>query len=273
MSSITRDFPNLQAHLLSLSDGVASGLIYIEQLAATSGKVVGCPNARRPWLLSVSEQKHLAVSWQPDCKMWACPYCGEKNRRRLVARAYNGASNLMREGQSLAFFTVTAHEKLDAAQSIVVWPKAWKKLHARLKYACPGFAYLAVPELHQDGRMHLHGLMTNPPSLRWLKDNARACGFGYQDDMQEAYSAGVAGYIAKYSAKMLQFSNFPKGTRHYRASQNWPKLPVMENAGNVYTIALDKRQPIGDQLSEWAYDGYDVIIEFSHNFWNMLAGQ
>lgn len=271
VSSIPQTPHDLEARLLLLPDGAASGLIYIEQLAA--GSETGCNRATRPYLLSWNRHKRIAVIWRPDCKTWGCSNCGEINRRRLVARAYHGAAKFMREGRKLAFFTITSHERLSAAATLEIWPKAWSKLRKRLARLHADFAYLAVPELHKDGRLHMHGLMTDPPTLRWLKDNARACGLGYQDDLQEAYSLGVAGYIAKYSAKMLQFSNFPKGTRRFRTSQNWPKLPMLEPDPDVDTIPLSKDQPLAAQIRDWLDDGYDVVYEQSNSFWEYLSGR
>lgn len=177
---------------------------------------------------------------------------------------------MLASGKRLAFVTLTSHEKLGAQQSVAVWPKAWKKLHERLRRAVPDTEYLFVPELHRDGRMHAHGIVTDAPARRWWKDEARACGFGYQDDMQEAETLRVVGYMAKYSAKCLESDKFPRGTRRFRASQGWPKLPAMDPDPRIITRKLDPSLTMEEQTAPMLRDGYSVLVAYSGNFWHWL---
>jgi len=64
---------------------------------------------------------------------------------------------------------------------------------------------------------------------RWLKDNARSCGFGYQCDVSvfdndDAIKFAVW-YTTKYLSKSLEITQWPKHFRRIRTSRNWPVLP------------------------------------------------
>src|SRR5690606_11592533 len=139
---------------------------------------------------------------------------------------------------------------------------AWKKLHERLRRAVADPQYLFVPELHKTGRMHAHGLVVDAPDKRWWKDNARASGFGHQDDMQEAETLRVVGYLAKYTAKTLENDKFPKGTRRYRASRGWPDLEKYQAGGDLVTSKLDPSLTIEEQTAALHSDGYAIVQDY-----------
>lgn len=267
--SIIPDASSLTQHaLMQLPDAEGGGLIFIEQLHGLPLKT--CKNAARPTLLTYSKSEGLAVIWRPDCNMWNCPYCGEKKRKRLVALGYLGAASFLTAGKRIGFVTLTSHEKLGAHQSVKVWPMAWKTLHMRLRRAAPGTEYLFVPELHRTGKMHAHGLVIDAPAKRWWKDNARACGFGYQDDMQEAESLRVVGYLAKYTAKTLEHDKFPRGTRRYRASQGWPKLEQYMTGGDLTTRKLDPSLTVQEQTSDLLKNGVKVVQDYDGLIWSLF---
>ena len=267
--SILPDLSGVAQHaLMQLPDAEGGGLIFIEQLAAMPLKT--CKNAARPTLVTYSPSERLAVVWRPDCNMWNCPYCGERKRKRLVALGYYGAASFLGSGRTLGFITLTSHEKLGAYQSIKVWPDAWDKLRKRLNRAAPGTEYLFVPELHKTGKMHAHGLVADAPGKRWWKDNARACGFGYQDDMQEAETLRVVGYLAKYTAKTLEHDKFPRGTRRYRASYGWPKLEQYVTGGDLTTRKLDPSKTVQEQTADLLNDGVKVVQDYDGLIWSLF---
>jgi len=243
----------------------ASGLIYIEQLHAV------CENPQRPYLLAVNDTTRAAVIFRPDCKLWTCPICGENRARRLVALGLHGLASFAAENRSTGFVTITSHERLGPEASIAVWPKAWKKLHARLKRAAPGTEYLFIPELHVDGRVHAHGLVIDAPAERWWKDNARACGFGFMSDRQEVIDFGAAAYVSKYAAKLANNSAFPKGTRRYRPSYGWPKLPEFEKTPDWRVTKLPHGLPVNTKISQLIRLNYRVFRAESNSFWADLA--
>lgn len=268
MSTIHDDSSTSQTALLHLPDAEGSGLIFIEQVSASSLKT--CKNGARPTLLTWSQSERLAVVWRPDCKMWSCPVCGERRRLRLVALGYHGASRFILDGRRIGFVTLTSHEKLGAYQSMKVWPDAWNKLQNRLRRAVADPQYLFVPELHKTGKMHAHGLVVDAPEKRWWKDNARASGFGYQDDMQEAESLRVVGYLAKYTAKTLEHDKFPRGTRRFRTSQGWPKLATLEAGGDLTTRKLDPSKTLSEQTHELQSEGYAIAESDSGLIWTLF---
>jgi len=59
---------------------------------------------------------------------------------------------------------------------------------------------------------------------RWYKDNARACGLGYEADVV-AILAGVecGGYMIKYLTKAIAVIGWPKYWRRVNTSRKWPK--------------------------------------------------
>jgi hypothetical protein len=137
-------------------------------------------------------------------------------------------------------FTLTAHEKWRGRdRSVANLRQGWKKLYNRARRKFDTSEYVRVWELHADKKtFHLHGLVDENWGERWLKDNARGCGMGYQVDIHEVDNAGqVAGYIAKYFLKSEnalgeQREIWPKSLRRIECSRTWPQLPPLEEYNN-----------------------------------------
>jgi len=167
---------------------------------------------------------------QPSCKTWACPTCAARNARRWIARIINGVNHM--DGDWW-MFTLTAHEKMRGqASSVKNLREGWKKLYWRARRKFGTASYCKVWEMHKDDTFHLHGLVDVNWGERWLKDNARQCGMGYQVDIHEVDNAGqVAGYIAKYFLKSESVQNdgnpFPKNLRRIEVSRDWLELPKL----------------------------------------------
>jgi len=183
-----------------------------------------CPNQSVPILRAIDMPHGVVVFFRPRCKLWSCSVCGPINASRWAWRADSGVRQFKCAGR-VEFITLTSHERLVAGASLAVLPDAWKKLQERLRRAAKG-EYLIVPEVHKDGRVHLHGLFTHGLPKRWYKDNARACGMGYQVDVQEIRTlGGVSAYVTKYLTKSIIEPQFAKGFRRVRTTRGWPKLP------------------------------------------------
>jgi len=153
-------------------------------------------------------------------------------RERWAMRAEIGASQLMRAGDKIDFVTITSHEKLPTfAATEKVWREsAWPNLYAVLKRKKPTLEYMIVPEKHDDGRMHVHALWNADVTKRWLKDNARKRGLGYECDVSHLRDSGrAAQYTAKYLGKSLDANDIPH-FRRVRTSQGWPDIPNPQNA-------------------------------------------
>jgi len=196
-----------------------------------------------------------------DCDSWKCPECAVRMRERWILRAEIGVRQYIGAGQHVDFITITSHEKLqNFTATEAVWRKAWPVLYAALKRRSPQLNYFIVPEQHKDGRMHVHALWTANVSQKWLKDNARKRGLGYQAKAKPVTNATVAvRYVGKYVGKSLG-EEVPARFRRVRVSQGWPEipLPVTPHA------ALDWEYINGNGQLERLYDeckqrGYSLI--------------
>lgn len=205
-----------------------SGLSFIEQLHAICKNP--CVRPPQNWLLGKDPETKVCLLMQPSCKTWACPTCAARNARRWIARIINGVNHM--DGVWW-MFTLTAHEKMRGqTASIKNLREGWKKLYNRARRKYETASYCKVWEMHADDTFHLHGLVDRDWTKRWLKDNARQCGMGYQVDVHEVDNAGqVAGYIAKYMLKSESVQNagnpFPKNLRRIEVSRDWLELPKM----------------------------------------------
>lgn len=259
---------DFEAFSLPLSDGSASGLIYIEQLAAT----VDCKTPNRPWMVAQNANTKMAIFFQPTCKLWSCSYCSRINANRWILRGFLGTQALLDAGHHADMVTVTSHENLSAEASFRVLPLAWPKLYRRYKRAVSSDdpkAFIAVPERQpKSGKAHAHLIITGGLSKRWWKDNARECGLGYQSDVKDA-NLGAAGYLAKYLGKTLE-EKWPKNKRRVNTSRNWPALPELppKLGWSFRTMATDlKLTPV---LGDLTHDGYTVFGVPTAKAWALL---
>lgn len=216
-----------------------------------------CDTPRRPYLVGVNVQHKVAVFFRPRCKMWNCPVCGPINRGRWIARTYQGAVNLVSEGYSLNFLTLTSHERLKPESTIVVFRTAWDKLNKRVRRVAPGYQYILIPEQHQDGRLHAHLIETSGLGTRWFKDNGRQCGLGYMAEETPVQSPeGAAWYTAKYIGKTLTDHKWPEGFRRVRTSRGWPPLAALDRNENWEWRVLNRRESVEEKLAQFEEAGY-----------------
>lgn len=208
---------------LSPSPAFGEGLTFIEQLHALSVQL--CPNPSVPYITGIKADK--AYLMRGTCKSWSCPVCGARNGKKWLARLLNHMNSVTNSGRWY-FLTITAHEKMRGkSASLLNIREGWKKLYNRMRRKYGVSEYVKVWEYHKDKSFHLHILIRRKIGKRWLKNNARQCGMGYQVDSSKSKNAGmVAGYIAKYLLKSFEQANeYPKGMRRIEASRNWTKLP------------------------------------------------
>lgn len=238
---------------------------YIEQVSANT-----CPNTGTPLLIATSEDRRTALVFHPRCKTWDCPYCGEVNRAAWGWRATLGAKVLAAQGH-MNFITLTPHERLDVRGSFRVLPSAWGKLNDRLRRAAAG-EYLIVPEPHKTGKVHLHGLFSHDLPRRWWKDNARACGMGYQVDLQEVRNdGGVMAYVTKYLGKSLQYSNFAKGFHRVRTSRGWPPMPETALPGDWQIVAADAGASVAGVCADLRLRGFSPVVCSGSDAWKIVG--
>lgn len=191
-----------------------------------------CSNPLRPIFYAIDDEKGRVHVIYGRCKLWSCPECREFVAWVWAKRLENGISVYQSRGLSdWQMLTVTSHEKLRGMSDCLrVWPSAWAKLSTRMRRKTKPLKYALMPELHKDSRVHVHMLTNADVSRKWLKDNARECGLGYQasaDDIQSASRAVF--YAVKYLGKDAGDVNWPRGFRRVRTSQRWPVLPIDEN--------------------------------------------
>lgn len=168
-----------------------------------------------------------ALITRGNCDSWNCVECARRMADGWIMRAQIGVRQFITDGRVVDFVTITSHEKLtsfEATQS--VWRKSWPVLYAALKRKNADLQYFIVPERHKDGRMHVHALWTAGVRERWLKDNARSRGFGYQAKVKRIETPTHAvRYVTKYVGKSLG-DDVPKRTRRVIVSQGWPEIPA-----------------------------------------------
>jgi hypothetical protein len=145
---------------------------------------------------------------------------------RWVLRAQIGVRKFIANGNLVDFVTITSHEKLSTfAETQKVWRSAWPVLYSAIKRRNRNLEYFIVPERHEDGRMHVHALWTADVKKKWLKDNARKRGLGYQAEIKRVTGSGsAASYVTKYLTKSLG-DDVPARTRRVITSQGWPDIP------------------------------------------------
>lgn len=247
----------------------AGGLIFIEQLAADR-----CQTAGVPVLLGINHELRKAVFFRPRCKLWGCPVCAQINRNLVIFRADHGAKLLAAQGHHLDFLTLTSHEKLGPDASLKVFPNAWPKLRKRATRAAGGLLYFSVPERHKNGRLHAHLIVTAALPKKWWKDNARACGMGFQSDVKEVeWLGGVGRYIGKYLTKTIEDADWPKGHRRYRTSKAWPKLPELESDPAWEFEKLAQDASISGEMADLQRKGYQIGMFAHDTAWAFVEGK
>jgi hypothetical protein len=223
-----------------------------------------CEKRGRPFLKAYNPEKHMVVFFRPRCKTWSCPACAAINTKLWAARTHYAANEIQEQGEGLQFLTLTSHEKLDGYTSLKVWPKAWKKLHTRANRAGGHGAYLMVPERHKDGRLHMHALVTWDMKSSWWKDNGRACGLGFMNEVEPVRTAGgAATYVTKYLMKSLEDAFWPDGWRRVRLSRDWPKMPDVERPAGWRFSALEKQDKLSEEIMRHMV-GMDRVLVLDH---------
>jgi len=168
-----------------------------------------------------------AVVVQATCDSWKCDECALRMAENWRLRAEIGVRALQNKGDQVDFVTITSHEALPTFEATEkVWRSAWSALYAALKRKKTDLSYMLVPEKHESGRMHVHVVWNAAVSQKWLKDNARSRGLGYQC---KVVSITVGGYATKYITKYIGKSlgdDVPDRFRRVRVSNNWADIPA-----------------------------------------------
>lgn len=191
-----------------------------------------CPNTLDITILGKNESEKCAILFNPRCKQWDCPYCGDINKEYWVHQAARGTLIITSEKRDVQFVTLTSRGYCTPYSSIHFLRQNWPKLNRKLKYHTDKYArhfglqwaYFMVPEHHRSGVAHFHLLAATlyDTEASW-KDFAYGAGFGYIVDVQPLINPQqAANYVAKYLTKMEGNHQWPKGFMRVRHSANWP---------------------------------------------------
>jgi len=234
------------------------GLSFIEHLHAESTK--NCQNTAGIFVVGVNHVLKKAMVFVPNCKMWSCETCSLRNARKWIARIINGVNIL---GGNWYMLTLTAHEKMrGTSASLKNLREGFTKFAERLRRKFGTSQYVKVWEMHKDKSLHLHFLINVNLPKKWTKDNARACGMGYEIDIHKVDNAGmVAGYIAKYTLKNAAYlADMPKNLRRIQCSLGFPKLPKIGGLDNDWTwYRLETSFGVFDMINPVYARGYEII--------------
>lgn len=191
--------------------------------------------------MGVNPSEKAAMFFNPRCKQWSCPVCGDLNKDYWVYQATRGSMLLLENGNWLQFVTLTGRGYFTPNSSIHFFRQNWPKFRKRLgsitqKYqplTGTEWAYFLIPERHQSGVLHCHFIASTPLMLnKWYKDNAMASGFGFMAKVKPIYdSARAAGYVTKYLTKDAGDTPWPKGFMRVRHSANWPIKDTLDIPG------------------------------------------
>jgi len=234
------------------------GLSFIEHLHADAAQ--RCPNTVGSYVVGVNHSLRKTVIFTPNCKRWSCEICSLKNTKKWIARVINGVNEL---GGKWYMLTLTSHEKMrGTSASLKCLRTGFTKFAERLRRKYGTRHYVKVWEFHEDKTFHLHFLIDCAMPKKWIKDNARACGMGYQVDMHQVDNAGmVAGYIAKYTLKnAANLENMPKNLRRIQCSLNFPKLPKLGGFDKDWTwVRCETEHGVFLNVQPVYERGYEVV--------------
>lgn len=191
-----------------------------------------CVAENRPVLKAFSMKDKKIYLYMVRCKSWYCPACGRIKKLEWVAKIAQGIDHYYENGKTdWMFCTVTSHTKLQTrSRCLWVEPKAWKKLWSRIHYHHGKVRYVYMPELHKNGRVHWHFLMSGGIEVRWWKDHAPKCGFGYIFDSQPVRDGrNSVLYVTKELSKSLDNIKWPRNLRRIRTNQKWPQTAIGED--------------------------------------------
>lgn len=237
------------------------GLTYIEQLTVISRKQ--CPKDDVPFFYQSDDKEKVVLFQKGTCKMWACESCGARNAKRWIARIIKGCNT---HADDWYFCTMTADENWRGKNSSLKnlrrnWPKLRKRLARLAKKHGVELFYVRVWEAHKDGSFHMHLVTNFPVTTKWLKDNAKTCGMGYQARSEKAKNPGqVAGYISKYMVKSLpNATEYPKGARRIEVSANWVRWKEKESDWEV-CLSLGEAAMKRDGFKSKGYRVIDLAL-------------
>jgi len=240
-----------------------------------------CQNPKRPWLWANDSDSKRVLVVRPGCKLWKCPACAQRNRRKWAVRVFQGLQEYEREQRQWWLATITIRggkTRRDFLRDVAIWRNGWEKFYLRMKRHTskagnPHLRYVLLPELAPDtGRLHVHMILNDslsavptPKAKRpwrsdFLKDSAAECGLGYMNDIEPCFDAKLASwYVSKYVGKSLGINDWPEHFRRIRTSVGWPELSREESIGQNLTWNLADSRKISEIVVKFWSVGFDAI--------------
>jgi len=240
-----------------------------------------CQNPKRPYLWANDFDSKRVLIVRPNCKLWNCPACAQRNRRRWAVRVFKGIEAYQIERRKWWLATITMRGgkiRRDFLRDVAIWRDGWEKLYLRMKRHTskagnPHLRYVLLPELAPDTeRLHVHMILNdsltavpskskkNPWRSDFLKDDAAACGLGYMNDIKPIDEAKyVAWYVSKYVGKSLGINDWPPNFRRIRTSIGWPELKTEESIGANLCWNITNERKIHEIVDRFWSVGFDAI--------------
>ena len=246
-----------------------TGLSCLEQSHGTEELI--CSTPRRPWLVARCERAGVALMFQPSCKTWACPACGQTNRRKWTARTFAAVQQLIDAGVPLDFVTLTHRGRHTPESARKRWRDCWPKVAQKARRDIKNLHYCYVHEVHKSGIMHVHLICTHTDDKRFWKDAPAYRGFGYMNYCEPVRDpARAAFYVSKYLGKQLELNTWPKHWRRIGTSRNWPALDDPEPSPFWEFNKLDTLNPLSSTADRLARNGYTVHMVDHSAAWDIV---
>lgn len=176
----------------------------------------------------------------------------EESKRRSYRRTKTKVLDMSKCNNWEWFFTLTFNpEKVDSFDYEQVTSKL-SNWFIQMRRKCPDMKYLVVPEQHESGRWHFHGLFENVENMVFVDSGKRdkkgrviynvgnyRLGFSTATKIEDVNKA--SNYIAKYITK--EMCDVTKGKKRYWNSRN-VQLP------EVIDYLIEGKQDMIDYLGE-----------------------
>lgn len=204
--------------------------------------------------LDMDKAKHVGIRSLLPCGSWTCPYCRQRNLKRLQYRVFEGEISKGSEnifGQKFLTLTCPGKEYRDTYTPLEAheeMQKNFAKLIKALKKRHGGFFYLKVVEKHKSGYPHIHVLLSGTAiahkevkeEIESLWCHRYGMGFVWIVLIKKGFRAGIK-YITKYLVKDL--SNEP--------AENYGHIQSMGKYKRIFTASKGALVKIEKKKTDW----------------------
>ena len=153
------------------------------------------------------------------CKSWSCARCGPAKAFKLQKAVAEKA----RDNDLTRLLTLTLDPKTvpDGVDQIRYIRNVWRKFRVYLtRRFGRSVSYIAILELHQSGRPHLHILVNRYIPQSWISETWENLGGGRICHIERVTDIHrIGNYLAKYLTKTAILS-VPPGARRYTTSRD-----------------------------------------------------